>query len=194
MKGFFKHYSYNVVKNLVNQFAISVFGAFLSMATTAASNDKLSIAVSIFAIIFYLFLVYTTTWEIGAKDRVSFDVGKKPYRPHTGLFIGLVSNIPNLLIALSFVFLKIPALPEKFVGTADFLLRLISMVFQGMYAGLLMTIKVSADGTTLLKTWWAYFIIIIPALVTSWLAYYTGFKNFRVIAPLFDKKNKNKKK
>jgi len=192
MKGFFKQYSYNVVKNLVNQFAISVFGAFLSMATTAAKNDILSVTVSIFSILFYLFLVYTTTWEVGSKDRVSVDVGKKSYRPNTGLIIALVSNLPNFIIALLFLAIRIPALPDKFAGTADFILRLISMLFEGMYAGVMMTIKVSSDGTTLLKTWWAYFIIIIPALVTSWIAYYAGYKNFRLIAPLFDKKNKKK--
>ena len=79
MKGFFKQHSYSIVKNLVNQIVISIFGAFLSII--AMKTDLLSIIVSAFAIVFYLFLIYTTTWEIGAKDRISVDVGKKKYNP-----------------------------------------------------------------------------------------------------------------
>ena len=189
MKGFFKQYSYSVVKNLVNQFAISVFGAFLSMATTAANNDTLSIIVSIFAIVFYLFLVYTTTWEIGSKDRVSVDVGKKNYRPNTGLWIALVSNIPNFLIAILFTIAKLFVKEGNFFDKMQMILSVFSMVFEGMYTGLLMTVKIAAD-TTMINAWWSYFVIIVPAIVTSWIAYYAGYKNFRLIAPLFDKKTK----
>ena len=137
MKGFFKQYSYNIVKNLVNQFAISVFGAFLSMATTAAKNDTLSIVVSSFAILFYLFLVYTTTWDIGSKDRVSVDVGKKTYHSHTGLLISLVSNIPNILIAILFAVAKIFVKPGNFFDSMHMLLSVFSMIFEGMYTGLM---------------------------------------------------------
>ncbi len=191
MKSFFKQYSYNIVKNLINQFAISVFGAFLSMATSAADKTWLTVSVSVFAIVFYLFLIYTTTWEIGAKDRVSVDVGKKKYHPMTGLFIALISNIPNFLIAIAFAITTALAAPENLATNINAILRLASMILQGMYTGLMITVPVA--GTTLVNTWWAYFVIIIPALIASWIAYYAGFKNFRLIAPLFDKKKPNKK-
>ena len=193
MKSFFKQYSYSMVKNLVNQFAISIFGAFLSMATTAAKNDTLSIVVSVFAILFYLFLIYTTTWEIGSKDRVSVDVGKKAYHSYTGLLISLISNIPNLLIAILFAIAKLFVEPGNFFDNMHMLLSVFSMIFEGMYTGLMMSIPVAADGTTMINTWWAYFVIIIPAIITSWVAYIAGYKNFRLIAPLFDKKNNQKK-
>ena len=192
MKGFFKQYSYNIVKNLVNQFAISLFGAMLSMVTTASGNSVFAISVSVFAICFYLFLVYTTTWEIGAKDRISVDVGKKPYRPHTGLIISLVSNIPSFIIAIMYFITGLFPAGAKVAGSMNFLSGIFSMLFQGMYTGFLMNVKVS-DTAYLVNMWWAYFLIIIPALAVSWLAYFAGFKNFRMIAPLFDKKNQNKK-
>ena len=192
MKVFFHKYSYNIVKNLVNQFAISLFGAMLSMVTTASGNTGFAISVSIFAIVFYLFLVYITTWEIGAKDRVSVDVGKMEYRPHTGLLIALVSNIPNFLIAILYFVSSLFPDTSKVAGTINFLSGIFSMIFQGMYTGLLMSIRFSS-GLYLINMWWAFFIIIIPGLVTSWIAYYTGFKNFRMIAPLFDKKNQTRK-
>ena len=192
MKSFFKQHSYSVVKNLVNQVAISILGAFLSMWATSVNNDAFSIAVSVFAIVFYLFLIYTTTWEVGAKDRVSVDVGKKPYRPHTGLLISLVSNIPNILIAFLFLIAKIFAKEGNFFDGMQMILSVFATILEGMYAGLIMTVKIAADGTTMINTWWAYFVIILPAIVTSWIAYFAGYKNFRLVAPLFDKKKQNK--
>ena len=185
MKNLYKQYSYNVVRDILNQFAISIFGALLSMATIATESDTLSIVVSIFAIAFYLFLVYTTTWEIGAKDRVSVDVGKKPYRPHTGLVISAIANIPKLMIAIAFV-VAVYLIPNgEFATTLEVIVRLAYMMLGGMYTGLMMS-------TTMVSAWWAYFVFIIPALLVSWLAYYAGFKNFRFVAPLFDKKNTKK--
>ena len=191
MNSFFKQYSYNVVKDLLNQFAISIFGALLAMATSAAESNKLTIAVSIFSIVFYLFLVYTTTWEIGAKDRVSVDVGKKPYRPHNGLLISAISNIPKFIIALLFIVAAFLITDPSVATGLEVVLRLVYMLLGGMYTGLMMSVKINATtGATLISAWWSYLVFIIPALLTSWIAYYAGFKNFRLIAPLFDKKKK----
>ena len=189
MKGFFKQHSYSIVKNLVNQIVISIFGAFLSII--AMKTDLLSIIVSAFAIVFYLFLIYTTTWEIGAKDRISVDVGKKKYNPHTGLLISLVSNVPVFLLAILVTIFKVFVKEGSVYDTAQSILRIIFLLLEGMYTGIMMTVKVSAEGTPMIDTWWPYFIIIIPAIATAWVAYFAGHKNFRLIAPLFDKKKKN---
>ena len=188
MKSFFKQYSYNVVRDLLNQFAISVFGAMLSMATSAAESNTLSIVVSVFSIVFYLFLVYTTMWEIGAKDKISVDVKKKPCRPHNGLLISAVANIPKLVIALLFIVAAYFISSETVATNMEVILRLAYMLLGGMYTGLMMSVKVTAAGATMISAWWAYLVFIIPALLVSWVAYYAGFKNFRLIAPLFDKK------
>ena len=95
MKDFLHNYSYSSVKMFVNQFAISIFGAMLSMASSAAENDTLAFWCSILAIVFYLFLIYTQAWELGAKDKISVDIGKKEYKPHRGLGISALANIPN---------------------------------------------------------------------------------------------------
>lgn len=190
MKSFFKQYSYNVVRDLLNQFAISIFGALLSMAASAAESNTLSIVVSVFSIVFYLFLVYTTTWEIGAKDRVSVDVGKKPHRPHNGLLISAVSNIPKFIIVLLFIVSAYLVTDESVATGMGVILRLAYMLLGGMYTGLMTSIKINAAGATMISAWWAYLVFIIPALVVSWIAYYAGYKNFRLVAPLFEKKKK----
>ena len=109
MKNFFSKYSYAMVKMFVTQFAIGLFGAVLSFAASSVGGNEsttlsgtertLLIVVSSFAILFYLFLIYTSIWEIGAKDKISADVGKLKIKPWLGLVISLLANLPNFIVA-----------------------------------------------------------------------------------------------
>ena len=171
MKRFFHDYSYSIVKMFVNQFAIAIFGIAL-FTPTFNTMPTLNLITSIFAVMFYLFLIYVLTWEIGAKDRISVDVGKKPYRPHTGLVLSLVANIPNLLLAIFCTFAK----QFSWIPT----------LLNGMYWGIIRNIKLplGAGGLFVSISEFAitFYIIVIPALITCWLAYFMGFKNIRIIA------------
>ncbi len=186
MKGFFGQYSYSIIKMFVNQFAISIFGAVLAMATTASGNKTLTLVVSIFAVIFYLFLIYTMTWEIGAKDKISVDVGKKPYRPHTGLLMSLVANIPNFLIAIVYTIGYRDMATAKWAGTMTFIARVASIFTEGMYLGLMTAINMF--GNSLQHYWWTYFVITVPAIIISWIAYFAGHRNFRIFAGIGNRK------
>ena len=191
MKSFFSNYSYSAVKMFVNQFAISIFGAMLSMATTAAENDTLAIVCSVLAIVFYLFLIYTQAWEIGARDRISVDIGKKPYRPHTGLGISALANVPSILIAITFL-LVLEILPQSVAtGNTGVIASLFNMLLQGMYLGVITTVKIGEHA--LMDFWATYFAIILPAMLTTWLAYYLGHKN-KKFTTLFDYQSPDKSK
>lgn len=183
MKNFLHNYSYSSVKMFVNQFAISIFGAMLSMASTAAENDTLAFWCSILAIVFYLFLIYTQAWELGAKDRISVDVGKKEYKPLTGLWTSVIANIPNFIIAITFFFVLNVFPMSEVAANIRTIASLFNMLLEGMYLGVLTTIKIGER--TLLTFWWMYFVITIPAMLTSWLAYYLGQKN-KKFTTLFD--------
>lgn len=193
MKDFFHRYSYSIVKMFVNQFAISIFGTMLAMATSAAQNDVLTLVVSIFAIVFYLFLIYTMVWEIGAKDKISVDVGKKQYRPMTGLYMALFANIPNFIFALLYS-IGYPFMgTHVWAGNMNFVVRLLTVIFEGMYLGVAMVLPFGAE-IKLNTLWWTYYLMIVPALVTSFLAYYLGHKDFRFTALFMPKKNEQNKK
>jgi len=181
MKNIIREYSYSIVKMFINQFAIGIFGAMLAMAVDPAGSGVLSIVVSVFAVLFYLFLIYTMTWEIGAKDRISVDIGKKPYRPHLGLVLSLIANIPNFIIAIVYSVAYPFMGTHKWAGTINSIVKVISLIIEGMYTGITSSITVWINGTPRLlhHFWWTYFLITIPALVTSWIAYYTGHKNMR---------------
>jgi len=177
MKRFFHDYSYSIVKMFVNQFAIAIFGIALFTPTFVAM-PTLNLITSIFAAIFYLFLIYVLTWEIGAKDRVAVDVGKKPYRPHTGLLLSLIANIPNLLLAI-FCTIVAAINPENNFFWIPTLLN-------GMYWGIIRNIYLPfGQGGAFVPVsdfWITFYLIIVPALVTCWFAYFMGFKNIRIVA------------
>ena len=193
MNSFFHQHSYSIVKMFVNQFAISIFGMVLAMATTAANNDVLTIIVSIFSILFYLFLIYTMTWEIGATDRISVDVGKKTYRPHTGLLLSLFANVPNLIIAILYAIAYPFMATPGWAANLNAVLNVISAIIEGMYRGITSVI-ILPSGHPLMHYWWTYFLMILPALITAWLAYFMGFKNIRILAQYFNKSNQSNNK
>ena len=184
MKGFFRQYSYSIIKMFVNQIAIAIFGAVLGLATMASHNNALIIGVSVFSVIFYLFLIYTMTWEIGAKDRISVDSGKKEYHPHTGLLLSSLANIPNLLIAALFALTQAFSQTQEWAGSIRTVLIGISLFVEGMYCGITSRLD---------HCWWIYFLIIIPTLLTAWFSYFMGFKNKRFVAGYFDKRMKSRK-
>ena len=191
MKDFFHRYSYSMVKMFINQFAISVFGTMLSMATTATNNDVFTVSVSIFSIVFYLFLLYTMIWELGAQDKIAVDVGKRPYRPFTGLYMGLLANAPNLLFALMFA-IGYPFMgTHAWAGTMNAVVKLYSVIFEGMYLGVTAVLPFGAE-VKIGAMWWSYLAITVPAILTATLAYYIGHKDFRLFAFLFNKKHAEK--
>lgn len=182
MKRFFHDYFYSVVKMFVNQFAIAIFGIALFVATFK-DLDTLCLIASAFSVVFYLFLIYMVVWEIGAKDRISVDVGKKVKHVHLGLLLSFIANIPNLILAVICVFL-----PN---------LRAIPTLLQGMYWGLIrkISLPLGAGGEfiPISDFWPTYFIIIVPALLTCWLAYYLGYQNFKLSSLFVPEKKKAEK-
>ena len=189
MKKFFHEYSYNIVKMFVNQFAISIFGVSLTFATTSAHGeaegfDTLTVVVSLLSVLFYLFLIYTLSWEIGAKDKISVDVGKKPYKPHLGILLSLMANIPNIVAALFYLFATLIKSENML-----FVVRLVATLIQGMYFGIITAVSLPIGNTyvQLNALWPTFFIMVIPAMLTSWLAYYLGCKNIRLFAFLTEK-------
>jgi len=190
MKKFFHDYSYSIVKMFINQIAIAIFGTSLTFATVSAhgdsnSFDTFTLVVSIFSACFYLFLIYNMAWEIGAKDKISVDVKKKPYRPYLGFVLSLLANIPNLILVGIFA-------ATSFSGSveAQSIVRIISCFANGMYFGLMTVVRVLFNGEWLqLQVFWVSFLIaILPAVFASGIAYYLGHKNFKFFGFITNKK------
>ena len=188
MLNFLKMRSYDAVKMFVTQCAISIFGLVLSLASLMAENETLRLGCSVFAILFYLFLLYTSAWELGSKDHIPVQYGHRPYRPHTGLWISLLANSLNFLLAVG---ISIGALFNacKPLGAVC---QTIAIMAQGMYAGILALETGNTMYPMLNQLWYMYLIIPIPALLTSWIGYYFGIKNVK-FTKFFDSHSDTKK-
>ena len=170
-----KH-SYNAVRLFVNQIAISIFGLVLAIACSKVESDTLKIITSVGAIVFYLFLTYAAMWEVGSKDKFGIENGTKKEMPLAGLYIALLSNSINLILAI--VILVCSYVPEEsMLYTVGVLARLIVHYIEGMYTGLL-SIEINETGINFNNYWLSYFVIIIPSLITSAIAYWCGTKEY----------------
>lgn len=173
MKAFFERYSYESVRLALNQIAISMFGFALAMTAGKAESDPLLLWSSIGSILFYLVLTYGSAHRTGSGDRLSIQYGKIPFRPLTGLLLSLIANSVNLILAILITVGQYADL----VGISD-ISRIIALLIQGMYQGVLAT--VSVGGVTLNGLWWAYFLITIPAMLVATLGYIAGAKDFHM--------------
>ncbi|MBQ9785161.1 MAG: hypothetical protein IJW29_06640 [Clostridia bacterium] len=172
MKRFFADHSYDMVKMLLNQIAIAIFGFSLVLAAGMANSPALRNFTSVFSILFYLFLIYITAWDIGYKDKVSVSVGKKKYAPWKGALISLCANVFNFVFAIGITITNLTGALPTFGAICQFCAGLL----EGMYAGLLVN---PVGGAALNTYWFMYFLITLPAIIVSGVAYLLGLKDVK---------------
>lgn len=167
MKAFFTRYASVIGRLFLNQFAIALFGIALAFACGRAGNLTLQRLSSAGAVLFYLFLLYAAMWETGAKDGISAKARGESRRLWRGLLISLSANALNILLAL----LILPG--AFFNGAQGFssVFSVIALLIEGMYTGLL---AIPLRGLSLNAYAFSYFLIILPALLVSSVAYILG--------------------
>ncbi len=175
MKDFFKNHSYDMVTMLLNQLAISMFGFSLVLAAMKIGNDVLRNVTSVFSILFYLVLLYIKTWDIGFRDKVSVEQGKKANKPLRGAIISLCANAINYILAV-FVMLRALLSNVSFFESLGGIAQAICMFVHGMYAGVLVN---PIGGAPLNSYWFVYFLTPIPAILVCGLAYYFGLHDVK---------------
>ncbi len=171
MLSFYKNNSDSITKLFVNQLGMTIFGHLLFAATF---KTDLKIATGLLSSLFYLYLVYSTGWDIGAKDKIKVDGGRMKKCNSKGVLLGLAAN--SLGIILSFVNLTFYFLGFwEWAANISLSAYTISTLLNGMYASFFTVFK-----TPLLK-----FIVlamfIIPSVAVSGISYYAGSKNFRIL-------------
>lgn len=184
MISFLKGYSYDIFKMFVNQLGMTMFGLVLSMPTS--NNETLFLISSAFAIIFYLVLLYTMTWDIGYAEKIRIDGNRMKYRPEKGFVLSLCANALNLLLGLiitvsyysatAYTVLegsvaKNPAAPTSVVNIYG-IARSIATLLEGMYGGVINVLFVNQP--------WIFIVIVLPAVLTCGFAYKMGVKGKRL--------------
>lgn len=195
MKLFFKEHSYNMVKMLLNQFATSIFGLVLALAAGKAQNPTLRNVTSVCAILFYMFLLYTMTWEIGYGDKIAVEHEKKRRNPFTGVLISACANVIGFVCAVCITLASL--FNVAFFGTLGGIATLLDMLLNGMYVGLLAN---QVGGVPLNSYWFVWFLIILPAIAVSGIAYNMGLHDKKFtslldhVYPESDREPKKKKR
>ncbi len=183
MFAFLKEHSYEVVKLFLTQVAIAVLGLVLSFSTS--TSGMLFLLSSIFASVFFICLLYSEGWELGAKDRPRITNGRMKMDPIKGIKFSLWANSINfILVAVMFIsfFLgsKHGAGIESF-GNIYAIDWYIQRTLSAMYMGINTFFSPStvADGTRYITPDSIfhpifYLLSIIPSVLSVGLGYFMG--------------------
>ncbi len=172
MKAFFERYSYEAVRMALNQVVTAIFGFALAIAAATAKNDTLLLVTSLGAIAFYLVLTYGTAWRMGSRDKITVDRGLRARNPWIGLLVAMLANSLNFLLAI------IGSIGMLFDISVLSLGKNAALLIQGMYQGLLAVIRIGE--APLNEFFWVYFLLPLPAMLISLLAYNMGVKDFHL--------------
>lgn len=209
MKQFLKDNSYHSVRMLINQIVMTMFSLMLIFAVTTwgdradagtALNDGLLAGVSVFSILFYLYLLYYMCYEMGQKDGIRIEGGRMHPIPWKGFMLSLIANIPNLLMGLLELIGKIAIKGSSLFAdvsmleapTPEWAVNLFSVCHslarfgQGMYIGI---------GSVWFRNIGFYDLLIpVPAILVCTFSYMLGVKYCNGFLKPAPKKGKNGKK
>ena len=165
--NFVKDNSYIIVKCMLNQLGLTIFGFMLSMAV--GRNEFLQLITSIFSVGFYLFLLYSMMWTIGFKDKEKVDNKRIPYQPFKGAYIAIFANTVNFILGFLMIIGQFLHFDNLYVMT-NFIIKLL----QAMYIGI--SVNIAVEFHSLL-----FFLAPVPAIVMCGLAYYLGVQDKRIL-------------
>lgn len=183
MKNFFKDGYDTILKLLVTQLGMTMFGVMITLVTRvlpgAAEKDKdpMLLVASGASVLLYLVLLYMHIWEKGARDRIKVDGGRMNKNLYKGLLFSLVANSINiicgLIMCVTYPFIENESSAAfQLFGSANDIARMI----QGMYVGFINYFSPDATSTSPLL----FLAIVIPAIAVTSLGYILGFSNFRL--------------
>lgn len=179
---FVKANSYEIVRFMVIQIGLSIFGLVLTMACHTM-NPSLLLPVSLFSIGFYLFLVYSVAWENGSKDKIRVDAGRLANRKGRGFAVMLLAQAPYLfLTALMLVGAVAAELGAVAVGSRIFGFPYILVNFlTSVYLGTMRALFGSFGANYLLSSA-VHIALAVPAVLIAGLGYFLGSSGVRILA------------
>ena len=163
--GFWKKHSYQVVRLFIIQIGITIFGLVLSFAVSTAFRERDDqiplLMVSIFSVLFYLFLLYSVAWEMGGKDRLSLDARHASPRGGSGATVG----------------------GRRVFGIGYFLEPFLNSMYLGIIRVLLGATGLEQDmsRTYFLVTGLLFLLATLPAILVVGFGYWMGMYEKRII-------------
>jgi len=185
MKEFWSENSKIISKLILNQFGATFLGLMVIAAASAAQGQRawLMLFASCFAAFFYLFLVYAVVWERGGRDRIKVDGGRAVPKPWTGLWVSLIANIPNFILAVLVLISDPFKASFEWAGNMNLISRALCLLWEGMYAGF---VSYFSPNNPLI-----HLLYVLPAVAVSTFGYLLGFHNLRLLSVFELKPPKN---
>ena len=202
---FIKENTHDIVKLFINQLGVTIFSFFLytavGMIGDASVKRGLNIAVSIVSILFFAFLLYTVSWEWGAKDRIRIDGGRLEEFKFKGALISLYANLINFFIALVAIIsilifmlsqptkwlfdpslsITIDLVPANFALKLHSVFNILMRVISSLYNGLLRGIFSGMSNAFLVSLYESIGFLILPivSILATHFGYVMGLKEKR---------------
>lgn len=170
MLHFFKENSYHIVKCLLNQIAMTMFGLMVAFATL--QNETLLLLGSLVAVGLYLVITYYMFWDMGGTDRIREDGGRRTKTPLRGFAVAMIANIPNLILAILLLATSAAGKTSEAAGGVFAVCNLLARGFEAMYLGLI--VLYSPYNPI------AFLLIVFPVPFVAWFGYFLGHRNFRI--------------
>ena len=178
--GFCSKNSDMIVKMLVHQFGLTVFGYLLYSAANVSGNSALIIGFGIFSAVFYLVLLYVLSWENGSKDKIRIDAGRMKRDKFKGAKASLVAAIPNLIFAVLALIGYLGINKEVLSAEGGYITpewavnmfgicQVVGAYLNSMYIGI-------GDYLGLLPYPYYLFLIIVPSVAVCGVGYFLGTK------------------
>ncbi len=183
-KEFWKYYSYSIVRIFIDQLVIAILGLAMALGTSASVNSVgeekarlYTVITSVFAILFFLFMVAELCFRQGAADKEKTDLGRFEKNNLTGLYMGLIANIPNFILTMGYtVFYFIEATKGSVSGFFGLAVKLIFGEYLGLFS-------IKMNDALLSSFPPIYFLAILTILFASTLGYYLGISGLIIIKP-----------
>ena len=184
---FLKENSYDIVRLYINQIGITIFSLLLYFSVVDLKNATTLMAiVSIFATLFLMALIYTASWEWGAKDKIRVDSGKvEPFKAK-GALLGLYANSLNILFgAISVICAAICLGGGDALRSVEQIFTIIMTFTNAMYIGILELAFSSLSSNEALYAFLkalGFFLMPMLTVLATHVGYTFGSKNIRIIA------------
>ena len=185
---FLKENSYDIIRLYINQIGITIFSLLLYIPILNLKDEalkpKLMIAISLFAILFYFALLYTASWDWGAKDKIRIDAGRLECKKYKGALIALIANSLNFVLAAVcaitiFIFIQSGANPAYSVYYIfNSILRLTAAMYLGLLQGIFASVQNNEFNALFVSL--GYFVMPFFAIGVTHLGYIFGLKEFKI--------------
>ena len=183
---FIKENSYDIVKLIINQVGITIFSLVLLFTAQGANLPAVFKPIfSVFSTLFYFALLYTVSWEFGAKDKIRIDAGRYSASKGKGILLGLAANAFNILLGIvSIVSMVIHMMTNAqwladLFGVANILMRFILAMYIGMIQS--MTTALSGNVDFLVESI-LYLVFPLVAVAVVGFGYFMGAKDLRIFS------------